>query len=93
MTEKKQKRFTVQNIIKGFNIGEDTDLETLQELVEEYGSSAKIKLFISDNGKGMTYGEVENLLNSFYEENEQLKSELCFWKKQAKHCPMRSCNE
>lgn len=28
-----------------------------------------------------------------WKKNEQLKHELYFWKKQAKQCPMRSCNE
>lgn len=70
-----KKRFKVQNMLKDFIIGEDTDLETLQELVEEYGSTAKIELFITDNGKKMTYEKVETLLNHFYDENWQLKQE------------------
>lgn len=44
--------------------------------------------------------EITNLLNrqqytveTVWKENEQLKSELYFWKKQAKQCLMRSCNE
>ena len=32
-----------------------------------------------------------DLLNNLSEENEQLKAELEFWKKQEKQCPMRSC--
>ena len=70
------KRFKVHNMLKGFKIGEITDLEVMQELIEEYGSSAKIELHITDNGRNMTYEEVENLLNELNEENEQLKQQL-----------------
>lgn len=70
-----EKRFKVQNMLKSFIIGDDTDLETLQELLEEYGSTTKIELFITDNNKKMTYGEVETLLNNLTDENKQLKQE------------------
>lgn len=30
-------------------------------------------------------------INQMHKENEELKEELKFWKKQAKQCPMRSC--
>lgn len=68
-----KKRFKVQNMLKDFIIGDDTNLETLQELVEKYGSTVKIELFITDNDKKMTYGEVETLLNNLTDENKKLK--------------------
>lgn len=62
-------------------------------------------IFVIDNGENTIYdlnkkgsvfenfNEIEEMLNSLNDENEQLKAELYFWKKQAKQCPMRSCNE
>ena len=63
-------RFTVDNIIKGFNVGHCCDLETLEELIEEYGSSEKIELEIRNDDKCMTYEECCNLLN---EQDEKIK--------------------
>ena len=69
-----EKRFKVDSMIKSFHIGEIADLETMQELIKEYGSSVKIELFITDNGKQMTYEEVETLLNELNNENKELQS-------------------
>ena len=63
-------RFTVHNIIKGFDVGHCCDLETLEELIEEYGSSEKIELEIRNDDKCMTYEECCNLLN---EQDEKIK--------------------
>ena len=48
---------------------------------------------IQEIGKGKAFhcqGIVDKL-NKLSDENEQLKVELEFWKKQAKQCPMRGC--
>ena len=66
-------RFTVHNIIKGFDVGHCCDLETLEELIEEYGSSEKIELEIRNDDKCMTYEECCNLLNEQDEKIKELK--------------------
>ena len=69
------KRFTVHNIIKGFDIGHSCDLDTLYELLNEYGASENIQTEIRDNNKCMTYAEVVNQLNNFNNENIKLEEE------------------
>ena len=67
-----EKRFKVQSMIQGMEIGETMDLELCEELIKKYGSSSDIDLLITNNGKNMTYQEVVDLLN----ENEELKKQI-----------------
>lgn len=57
--------------------------------LEEFGD----RCVAHDNGRAMNARQVVEFLNAYEDENKQLKAELEFWKKQAKQCPMRSCNE
>ena len=57
--------------------------------LEEFGD----RCVAHDNGRAMNARQVVEFLNAYEDENKQLKAELDFWKKQAKQCPMRSCNE
>lgn len=66
-------RYEVHNMIKGMNIGDTMDLEVCKSLIEKYGSSRDIELFITDNGIDMTYGEVADQLNRYYKREEILK--------------------
>ena len=66
-------RYEVHSMIKGMDIGEVMDLEVCKFLIEKYGSSRDIELFITDNGRDMTYGEVVDQLNRYHKREEIVK--------------------
>ena len=66
-------RYEVHSMIEGMDIGEEMDLEVCKSLIEKYGSSRDIELFITDNGRDMTYGEVVDQLNRYHKKEEILK--------------------
>ena len=66
-------RYKVHSMIEGMDIGEEMDLEVCKSLIEKYGSSRNIELFITDNGRDMTYGEVVDQLNRYHKKEEILK--------------------
>ena len=64
-------------------------MDNESDIIEfDYNTNVYIQGFRFADGK--SWDRICNRLNELYEENEQLKSELSFWKKQAKQCPMRS---
>lgn len=67
------KRYEVHSMIAGMDIGDTMDLEVCKSLIEKYGSSRDIELFITDNGRDMTYGEVADKLNWYHKREELLK--------------------
>ena len=63
-------------------------------LCDEYEEVARIFFEIKETGEQIEGShQIQKWINNVFNENEQLKAELEFWKKQAKQCPMRSCNE
>lgn len=63
-------------------------------MTNHYGTSRTYCTGVYDNQNNRELkntSQVINELNTLHEENEQLKSEVEFWKKQVKQCPMRSC--
>ena len=68
------KRFTVHNMIKGYNVGEDIDFDFLRELVIEQRNTSDLSMDILDNGKPMTYKECCDILNSLNYAKESIIS-------------------
>lgn len=71
---------------KRFTMDAENDIIEFNYNTDEY-----IQSFIWADKK--SWDKICNRLNELFDENEQLKKELEFWKRQAKQCPMRSCGK
>ena len=76
---------------KRFKIYNKETLDTYIEDTQDCYSNGDTKTYWF--GENEDFCDLFKKLNELADENKQLKKELSFWKKQAKHCPMKSCNE
>lgn len=75
-----KKRFTCHQMIADYSTGEDIDFDFLQELIDEQEQPKDLRMHIADGDKIITYRECVDLLNQLSEENQQLTSDLEYWK-------------